>query len=45
MPENVRFQGYFTEVGFDTSEENQPSHFENGYFSKFFGDFMSHKIK
>ena len=28
------FQGYFTEVGFDTSEENQLSYFQNGCFFK-----------
>jgi len=32
MPENASFQGYFTEVGFDTSEENQLSFFQNSYF-------------
>ena len=34
MPENALFQGYFTEVGFDTPEGNQLSHFQNGYFFK-----------
>ena len=34
MYENASFQGYFTEVGFDTSEGNQLSYFQNGYFSK-----------
>ena len=28
------FQGYFTKVGFDTSEENQLSYFQNGCFFK-----------
>ena len=32
MPENASFQGYFTEVGFKTSEENQLSFFQNSYF-------------
>ena len=30
--ENASFQGYFTEVSFDTSEENQLSYFQNAYF-------------
>ena len=34
IPENASFQGYFTEVNFDTSERNQLSYFQNGYFSK-----------
>ena len=34
MPENASFQGYFTEVSFDTSEENQLSFLQNGYFFK-----------
>ena len=34
MPENALFQGDFTEVGFDTSEGNQLSYFQNGYFFK-----------
>ena len=34
MPENALFQGYFTEVSFDTSEGNQLSYFQNGYFFK-----------
>jgi hypothetical protein len=34
MPENASFQGYFTEVSFDTSVENQLSYVQNGYFSK-----------
>ena len=34
MPENASFQGYFTEVGFDTSEENQLSFLQNSYFFK-----------
>ena len=32
MLENASFQGYFAEVSFDTSEENQLSVFQNGYF-------------
>jgi hypothetical protein len=34
IPENVSFQGYFTEVSFDTPEGNQPSYLKNGYFFK-----------
>ena len=34
MPENVWFQGYFAEVGFGSSEENQPSYFQKRCFSK-----------
>ena len=34
MLENPSFQGYFTEVSFDTSVGNQLSYFQNGYFSK-----------
>ena len=34
IPENASFQGYFTEVSFDISEENQLSYFQNGYFFK-----------
>ena len=34
MSENPLFQGYFAEVNFDTSEGNQPSCFQNGYFNK-----------
>jgi hypothetical protein len=34
IPENASFQGYFTKVSFDTSEENQLSLFQNDYFSK-----------
>ena len=34
IPENASFQGSFTEVSFDTSEENQLSYFQNGYFFK-----------
>ena len=41
MHENASFQGYFTEVSFDTSEENQLSFLQNGYFLKVFGHFMS----
>ena len=32
MIENVSFQGYFTEVSFDTPEGNQLSHFKNLLF-------------
>ena len=34
MPENASFQGYFAEINFDTSEGNQLSYFQNGYFDK-----------
>ena len=34
MPENTSFQGYFAEVSFVTSEGNQLSYFQNGYFDK-----------
>ena len=34
IPENASFQGYFTEVSFDTSEGNQLSYFQNEYFFK-----------
>ena len=34
MPENASVQVYFTEVSFDTSEENQLSLLQNGYFFK-----------
>ena len=34
MPENASFQGYFAEVSFETSERNQLSYFQNGYFDK-----------
>ena len=34
MPENASFQDYFAEVSFDTSEGNQLSYFQNGYFDK-----------
>ena len=34
MPENASFQGYFTEVCFDTSEEKQLSFLQNDYFFK-----------
>ena len=34
-----------TEVNFGTSEGNQLSYFENYYFSKFFGDLLSHIIR
>jgi hypothetical protein len=33
-PKNASFQGYFTEVCFDTSEGNQLLYFQNGYFFK-----------
>ena len=32
-------------MGFDTSEENQQSYFQNAFFSNFFGDIMSHIIR
>ena len=41
MPENASFQGCFAEVSFETSEENQLSYFQNGYFHKFFDDLMN----
>jgi hypothetical protein len=34
MPENALFQGCFTDVSFATSEGNQLSCFQNGYFFK-----------
>ena len=34
MPENASFLGYFTEVIFDTSVENQLPYLQNDYFSK-----------
>ena len=34
IPENASFQGYFNEVSFYTSEGNQLSYFQNGYFLK-----------
>ena len=34
IPENASFQGYFTEVSFDNSEENLLSFFQNDYFFK-----------
>jgi hypothetical protein len=34
MSENALFQGYFTEVNFDTSEGNQLSYFQKSSFSK-----------
>ena len=39
MPENASFQGYFTEVDFDTSEGNQLSYFQNGHFFKILWSF------
>ena len=45
IPENGLFQGYFTKISFDTSEENKLSFFQNYYFSKFFGDFVRHMIR
>ena len=46
MPENASFQGYFTEVSFDNSEENQLSFFVKlAILSKFFDDVMSHIIR
>ena len=32
IPENASFQGYFTEVSFETSVGNQLSCFQNDYF-------------
>ena len=34
MPEDASFQGWFAEVTFDISYENQLSYFQNGYFFK-----------
>ena len=34
MPENASFKGFFAELNFDTSEENQLSYFQNCYFDK-----------
>ena len=34
MPENASFKEEFAEVNFDTSEENQLSYFQKGYFFK-----------
>ena len=34
IAENASFQGYFTEVCFDTSKGNQLSYFQNGNFFK-----------
>ena len=45
MPENASFQGYFTEVSFDTSEENQLSFFQNGYIFKSLWSFHEPNIK
>ena len=45
MPENASFQGYFTEVSFDTSEGNQLSYFQNGYLKKIFNDVTTHIIR
>ena len=36
IPENASFQVYFTEVSLTTSEGNQLSYFQNGYFFKIF---------
>ena len=41
---NGKLSLFLTEVSFDTSEGNQLSYFQNGCFSKFFGDLMSHVI-
>ena len=42
---NDKLSLFLTEVSFDTSEGNQLSYFENYYFSKFFGDLVSHIIR
>ncbi len=42
---NDKLTLFLTEVSFETSEENQLSYFQNGYFSKFFEDLMSHIIR
>ena len=42
MPKNAIFQGCFTEVSFATYEGNQLPYSENGYFSKFFGNLITH---
>jgi hypothetical protein len=45
MPENASFWGYFAEVSFDNSEENQLSCFQNGYYFKILFDFhKSHNL-
>ena len=41
---NDKLSLFLTEVSLDTSEVNQLSYFQNGYFSKFFGDVMCHII-
>ena len=45
IPENASIQGYFTEVSFDTSEENKLSFFKMAIFSKFFDDVISNIIR
>ena len=46
ISENAFFQGYYTEVSFDTSEGNQLSLLEKiSIFPKFFGDLMRHIIR
>jgi hypothetical protein len=45
MYENALFQGCFTEVSFASYEENQLLYFQNGYFSKFFGDLLTYIIR
>ena len=45
MSENALFQGYFTEVSFDTSEGNQLSHFQNGYISTSASKFIKRFLK
>ena len=42
---NEKLSLFLTEVSFETSEENQLSYFQNGYFSKFFNDLISHIIR
>ena len=34
MPETASFQGYFAEVSFDTTEGNQLSYLQTGYFDE-----------
>ena len=41
---NDKLSLFLTEVNFETSEENQLSYFQNGYFKKIFEDLMNHII-
>ena len=44
IAENASFQGYFTEVCFDTSKETNCPIFKMVIFSKFFDAYMRHII-